>query len=79
MTKITIEIPEDLERKAKMFKIELSILAARAIKDQLDKLEKIERIKEIAAKSHATEKDTEELSDEVNKAMWEYHKKKYNL
>lgn len=82
MVKVIIDVPDELEKKAKMLKLELSLLALKAFRDKIrevEKMEKIERFKRIVSKSKATEKDVEELSDEINTAMWEHHKKKYNL
>ena len=85
MTKITIDVPEELERRAKMLKVELSLLAIKALKDRVEKLEeakerdKIERFRQSVARSKLTEKDVDEISDKINTAMWEHHKKKYNL
>lgn len=79
MTKITIEVPEDMEHRAKMLKVELSLLAVMAIKKSLQDLEEIEHFKNSVAKSKLTEKDADELSDKVNKAMREHHKKKFSL
>ena len=75
MTKIEIEIPEDLERKAKMLNIELSFLITKILKERLEKLEKIERIKKIAAKSQATDEDVEELTNEIENAMIKHYSK----
>ena len=79
MVRITVDVPDELEREARMLKIELSILAAKMLKEKLNELNEIERFKKIVAKSKATEEDAEELSDMINNSMWEYHKKKYNL
>lgn len=79
MKKIEIEIPDELEQRANMLKVGLSILIANAIKKSLQELEEIEEFERIVSKSKATEKDVEELSDKINTAMWEHHKKKYNL
>ena len=85
MTKITIDVPEELERRAKMLKVELSLLAIKALKDRVEKLEeakerdKIERFRQSVARSKLTEKDVDEISEEINTAMWAYHRKKYNL
>ena len=79
MAQITIDVPEDTQRKAKMLNVELKILLAKILKERIDELDEVERYKTIISKSKATERDVEELSDEINTAMWEYHKKKYNL
>ena len=79
MVKITIDVPEDLERKAKILKVELSFLAAKALKERINELEEIAEFERIVSKSNATEKDVEELTGEVNAAMLEHHKKKHKL
>ena len=79
MEKIIVEVPEELARKARMMRIELSLLAAKALKDRIDELEEIAEFERIVSKSKATEKDVEELTEKANTAMWEYHKKKYKL
>lgn len=79
MVQITIDVPEELERKARLLNIKLSLWAAKVLKEQLEEALEIERFKKSIAKSKLTEKDVEKLSDETNTAMWEYHKKKYNL
>jgi hypothetical protein len=45
------------------------------LQDMLDYLE----YKEVTAKSSATQKDVDELSDSVNKSMWQKFKDKRNL
>lgn len=79
MTKITIEIPEELERRARTLNIELSILIAKIIREQMEKLEKIERIKAIAAKSQATDEDVEEITSDIEQAMEKHYSKYYNV
>ncbi len=75
MTKIEIEVPEDIERKAKTLNVELAFLIAKILKEKLEKLEKIERIKKIAAKSQATDEDVEELTREIENAMIKHYSK----
>ncbi len=75
MTKIEIEIPEDLERKAKMLNVELSILLVKMLKEKLEKFEKIQRIKKIASKSQATDEDVQELTREIEDAMNKHYSK----
>ena len=74
MKKIEIEISDDLEQRAKMLKVRLSILIAEAVKKSLQELEEIERFKRSVAKSKLTEKDVDELTDKINEAMWKRHK-----
>ena len=57
MKKIEIEIPDELEQRANMLKVGLSILIANAIKKSLQELEEIEEFERIVSKSKATEKD----------------------
>ena len=79
MGKITIDVPEKFERKAKMLHLELSRIALKALEERMEEIEKWERFEESITKSKLTEKDVEELSDKINTAVWEHHKKKYNL
>ncbi len=75
MVQITIELPEDLEYMAKMSSLQLSLWAQKVIKERLEDLEKAERFKKIVSKSKATEKDVEELADEVNDALARHYSK----
>ena len=68
-----------MERRAKILNIELKLLLVKIAKERVDELEEIERFERSVRKSKLTEKDVEEISDKINTAMWEYHKKKYNL
>lgn len=79
MIEITINLPEDVEQKSKMTRAQLAMLASRLVREKIEELVKIERFSKSVAKSKLTEKDVEEISDKINTAMWEYHKKKYNL
>lgn len=75
MAQITIDIPEisfkDFSKK-KWERVAREA-ALEAVKEKLEKLKKIERIKEIAAKSKATEKDVQELTDEINDAVAKHY------
>ena len=62
-----------------MTHVQLAMLASRLVRERIEELEKIERFRKSVTKSKLTEKDVEEISDKINTAMWEYHKKKYNL
>ena len=79
MAKITIDVPDEIEMKARMLKVELSLLLAQILKEKIREFEEIERVEKIVSKSQATEQDVEELTNEVNTAMWEYYKKKYKI
>lgn len=79
MVQITIDVPDELKQRAKMLNIELTSLIAKMLREKLKDFEEIERFKKIIAKSKATDKDVEELTDKVNTAMWEHHKKKYSF
>ncbi len=63
MTKIDIEIPENLEFIRRMPNVNWTVLVSKMLRE---KLSEIEEIKKIAAKSKLTEKDVEELSNEIN-------------
>ena len=79
MVQVTIDVPDEFERKAKMLRLELSRIALKAIEERMEEIEKWEKFEKSIAKSKLTEKDVEELSDKINTAAWEHHKKKYNL
>ena len=64
MARINIEISDDLEFVKKIPSINWTVLVNKIIKA---KLKEIEEIKRIVSKSKLTEKDVEEISDEVNK------------
>lgn len=74
MVQITIDVPDELERKAKILNIELRFLLAKLVKDRLNELDEIDRFKRSIAKSKLTEKDVEELTDKINESMWRRHK-----
>ncbi|MBI2632011.1 hypothetical protein HYW75_03335 [Candidatus Pacearchaeota archaeon] len=74
MVQITIDVSEEIERKAKMLNIELSLLIAKMLKDRLNEIEEAEQFKKSIEKSKLTENDVEELSNKINTAMWEHHK-----
>ena len=75
MVKVSFEIPEDIERKAKMFKIELALLLQKVLQEEIRKREEIERFKRIVSKSKATEKDVEEIVNDIEKSMEEHYSK----
>lgn len=79
MVQITIDVPDELKQRAKMLNVELSFLIAKILGERLKEFDEIERFRQSIAKSKFTDKDVEELSDKINTAMWEHHKKKYNL
>jgi len=73
MAKITIEIPDEIAFvKQKISTIEWSFLAMQILQD---KIRNVARYNEILSKSKATEKDVEELSNEIKDAVWESHSK----
>ncbi len=74
MAEIIVEVPEELERRAKILNIELKLLLVKIAKERVDELEEIERYEKIVSKSKATEKDVEELSDKINTSMWKSKK-----
>ena len=79
MVQVTIDVPEEFERKAKMLRVELSLIALRALEERMEQIGKWENFEKSIANSKLTEKDVDELSDKINTTMWEHHKKKYNL
>ena len=63
MAKINIEISDDLEFIKKVPNIDWTVLISKMLRE---KLREIEEIRKIASKSKLTEKDVEEISDEIN-------------
>lgn len=73
MTKITIDVPEDMKELPPLY----WMLAVQKIKEEREeKRRKIERISSIAAKSKATDKDVEEIVNNIEASM-EKHYSKY--
>ncbi len=73
MTKITIEIPEEIAFiKEKISPAEWSFLATKLLQNQM---KKIIRYNKILSKSQATDEDVEELSNEIKEAVWKRHNK----
>ena len=72
MTEIVIKLPQDLQFMSKMSELEFSMWAQRIIRE---KLEEIARFRRIVAKSKATEKDVEELTDKINQALAKHYAK----
>ena len=67
MTKIEIEIPDELSfLKKKISSVEWSYLAAQILQE---KVMRVAKYNEIISKSKATEKDVEELSNEIKEAI----------
>ena len=66
MSELNLEIPEDLEFIKKMPKIDWSLLVSKIIES---KLNKISEMKKNLSKSALTEKDVEELSDNINESL----------
>ncbi len=71
MTKIEIEIPDELEFVRRVPSINWTVLVSKMLKE---KIREIEEIKRIVAKSQLTERDVEEISDEINKNASEHYK-----
>lgn len=66
-SRMTFSVPDDLKRKAqRRSDVNWSGVVAKAIDEKLNALAVADRI---ASRSHLTEKDVEELSDMVNRAM----------
>ena len=72
MTKITIELPNELEF---IRKIPSVVLTAALLKMLKDKAKELKEIDEIVARSELTEKDAEELSDKINSATAKHYSK----
>ncbi len=72
MVKIEIEIPDEIAfLKDRISKAEWSFLAMRVLQE---KLKRVVRYNQLLDKSQATEKDAEELSDEIKEAVWKHYK-----
>ena len=72
MTKITIEIPDEIDfLKRKISTIKWSYLATQILQE---KIKKVARYNEILSKSKATENDVEELSSEIKEAVWKHYR-----
>lgn len=70
MTKIEIDVPEDMKELPAIY----WILGARKIlEEQKEKQKKIKHIREIAAKSQATDEDVEEITEEIEEAMEKHY------
>ena len=63
MTKITIELPNELEFIRKVHSTVLTLAVIKMLKDRAEEIKDIERI---VAKSQLTEADVEELTDKIN-------------
>ena len=67
LVELTIEIPDELEKKIGLFSdIELSLLVSRLIKERLESLA---RLKRIVSKSKLSEKKASEISDKINESL----------
>lgn len=66
MTKITIDIPDGLEFIKNVSSV---VLTAALLKILQEKAKDIREIDKIISKSRLTEKDVEELTDEINKSV----------
>ncbi len=66
MTKITIEIPEDIAFIKNVSPLDWSLIATKML--QL-KLEELTRLKKIISESKLTEKDVDELTNKINESM----------
>lgn len=71
MVKIEIEIPDEVAfLKDRISKVEWSFLAMRILQE---KLKRVARYNQLLDKSQATEKDVEELTDEIKEAVWKHY------
>lgn len=72
MTQITIDVPENMKELPALYWI---LGARKLLEEQEEKRKKIARIREIAAKSKATDKDVEEITNEVKESVWKHYKR----
>ena len=70
MKTITIDIPEELDF---MKNVSSKFWTAAVIEILKLKINKVAEIKRITSKSKATEKDVEELTENVKEAVWKQH------
>jgi len=68
MDKITFEIPDDLEFIKRMPRIDWNILITRMFEE---KLKEVSKMKNIASRSKLSERDVDEFTFKINKAMSE--------
>ena len=66
MTKVSVEISEDLDFMNEIPKIQWTILVNRILQE---KLREISKMKRIISKSKLTEEDAEEISDKINECL----------
>ena len=73
MKEIKISIPDDLERELKEFKLDVSGIVVKSIRDELIKLV---ALKLITSRSKMTEEDAIELGREIKRGRFEQLRKK---
>ena len=73
MTRINIEIPEELDREIKEFNLDVSEIIAKSIREELVKLM---ALKIIASKSKMTMEEAIELGRKMKRGRFEELKKK---
>ncbi|MEK6888432.1 MAG: hypothetical protein AABX14_05810 [Candidatus Aenigmatarchaeota archaeon] len=66
MTEIVVKVPNELREFESISPINWQIIIGKRMKEEFDELV---RLKKIVAKSKLTEKDVEELSEEVGVAL----------
>ena len=76
MAQITIDIPEEVEFLKKIPKDEWPQIAVEALQERIDEVANYNRI---LAKSKATEKDVEELTEEIKEGIWKRHLEKNDV
>ncbi len=73
MVKIEIDIPDEIGFMVDKIKpIEWSYIATKLLQERLDE---VVSYNNILSKSKATEKDAEEIAEEIKKAVWENYSK----
>ena len=67
MAEVVVKIPEELKHDfEKISEIDVSLAVTRIVKTEIERLK---RLKDIVSKSKLTEKDVQELSDNVDKSL----------
>jgi hypothetical protein len=72
MVQANIDIPEELEELASIFKINWQLAIGKMLKK---KFERLSRVKSIVDKSKLTQEQVDELSDEVNLVLAKRYEK----
>ena len=71
MASVSVSVPEEMKKKIERFElVNWSAVARQAFAEQLTKLELMDKL---TAKSKATDKDIEELSEKIKAGIAKWH------